>query len=214
MNPEGWSFAQEVSAVTALLILICGMFWIGAKRVRSMNTEVQLLTSLDMALMEIERALQARLYYLALVGTLMLIDICSALETEDGKTDKYVYMAWYEKHLSPSYGWLSAQDCYGLRCGMVHTGVMDHQVKNKPESHWTKVGFILPDAGGNQFRQFASNDFYFTGLAEFCRDVISRVKNWALTEKDNPKIKKNIQNLMRYHPNGIAPHIEGIGIFS
>jgi hypothetical protein len=82
------------------------------------------ITALDMALIDIRRALDAQMYYLALIGTLSLIDICSALETPDGKTDKHRFMAWYDKHLGPHYSWLSGQDCYGIRSGMLHQGVL------------------------------------------------------------------------------------------
>ena len=79
--------------------LICGICWTGA-RGESVNNagesgQIQLppMTSLHMAWTEIEMALQARLYYLALISTLSLIDICSALESENGETDKHKFMA-------------------------------------------------------------------------------------------------------------------------
>jgi len=171
------------------------------------------ITSLDMAVIDIEKALQTQMYYIALVCTLSLIDICSALESKDGTTDKYAYMNWYKTHLGPHYTWLSDQDCYGLRCGMLHQGILDPAVRNMPQSRWARIGFILTP-GGSQLRQLASSDHYFTGLAEFCRDVVARVKDWANSKKGDPVVKKNGQRLMRLHPQGIPPHITGIPILS
>lgn len=171
-------------------------------------------TSLDLALGEIEHALNVRLYYLALISTLSLIDICAALESENGRSDKHAYIAWYDRHLSAQYSWLTGQDCYGIRCGMLHQGVMDQSVRNMPRSRWDRIGFLLPDGNGNEFRQLAANNYYFTGLSEFCRDVSARVRTWSEAEKDNPVVKKNAANLMRFHPRGIKPYIDGIAVFS
>src|ERR1700722_15181592 len=216
---DGLLFALELSAATLLPMLIYGMYWIGARKDRkgkqSMSNPVPVtpVTSLDMALIEIERALQAHLYYLALISTLSLIDMCAALEDEDGETNQTKFRAWYSKNLAEHYTWLSDQDCYGLRCGILHRGVMDHAVRKKPKSTWNRIAFSLPDANGNTVRQMAMEDFYCTGLAEFCQDVTARVRAWADNAKHNPIVRKNAENLMRYHPNGIAPYFVGMQIF-
>jgi hypothetical protein len=144
---------------------------------------------------------------LALISTLSLIDICSALESENGEADKHKYMAWYEKHLGPHYTWLSSQDCYGLRCGLIHQGVMSHGVKNSkgnplPPSRWRRIGFLLTDGIGGETREIAADDVYLTGLSEFCRDVLKRVTEWSVQARQNPVVHKNADKLLHLYPTG------------
>lgn len=177
------------------------------------------ITSLHMAWTEIEKALQARLYYLALISTLSLIDICSALESENGETDKHKFMAWYENHLGPHYEWLSSQDCYGLRCGLIHQGVMRHDVKNSkgiplPPSRWKRIGFLLADGTGVEMREISTGDVYLTGLSEFCRDVLKRVTEWAVSARQTAIAQKNAEKLLHLYPTGrgICANVFEVGI--
>src|ERR1700733_12123831 len=112
------------------------------------------ITSLHMAVTEIELALKNQLYYLALIGTLSLIDLCAALESEKAKIDKHDYIKWYDTYLGPHYPWLTGIDCYGLRCGVIHKGGMDHKVtthKGAPmPTEWRRIVFVLTDVVGMQ----------------------------------------------------------------
>ena len=47
---------------------------------------------MELILKEIERALDAKLYYLALQASLTLPDICGALQSNDGVAKKHKYM--------------------------------------------------------------------------------------------------------------------------
>jgi hypothetical protein len=169
-------------------------------------------TALVMAMQDIERALQAKLFYLALVATLTLPEICAALESSDGDGGRLKYEAWYDKHLAAYYPWLTSEDCYGLRCGIVHQGHARTHTK-KHQSKWNRVLFILPTPDASTFRNSAGSDAYITSVAEFCLDVVSRVRAWAIAEKDNPIVKKNAEKLMRFYPKGLKPYVFGVPLF-
>lgn len=53
---------------------------------------------MELILKEIERALDAKLYYLALQVSLTLPDICAALQSDDGRASKSKYIAWYDTY--------------------------------------------------------------------------------------------------------------------
>ena len=57
---------------------------------------------MELILKEIERALDAKLYYLALQASLTLPDICGALQSDDGVAKNYKYIAWYDKRTGRS----------------------------------------------------------------------------------------------------------------
>ena len=63
---------------------------------------------IESLLQEIEKAIKAELYYLALLLTLTLPDICTALEQPNGRTDgKRLYKKWYKANIHDLIGGLS-----------------------------------------------------------------------------------------------------------
>jgi hypothetical protein len=65
-------------------------------------------------LAEIEKALDAGLYYLAVMLAVAIPDICGALESKDGRSGPVQYKAWYDAHLANRIYDLTADDCYSL----------------------------------------------------------------------------------------------------
>jgi hypothetical protein len=62
-----------------------------------------------------------KLWYAGLVLTLMLPDVCAALESEDGRTTRERYKAWFNPWVGNKYpDILSADQMYYLRCGVAH----------------------------------------------------------------------------------------------
>jgi hypothetical protein len=50
-----------------------------------------------------------------------------------------------------------------------------------------------------------ADDTYITSLDDFCRDVVTRVRAWAESVKNDPLVQKNAANLMKFYPNGLPP---------
>src|ERR1043165_600714 len=123
-------------------------------------------TPIDNVLVEIERALSKRFYYLALVTALSLPDICAALESSDGRSVTKRYKAWYKLHLGArsSMEHLSEDDCFSLRCGVVHQGRF-----GLAGSQYSRVIFALPH-NNNIFVGCISEDAYFVSIVEFCHE--------------------------------------------
>jgi hypothetical protein len=87
----------------------------------------------DQILLDIERALIAKFYYLAIMMTLALPDICACLESPNGNTRGRgdAYKQWFRKHLSQKFRNLTDVDAYQLRCGVIHQGHFgDHPRRN------------------------------------------------------------------------------------
>ena len=66
---------------------------------------------MDEILNQIQEALNHKLYLIALQCCLTLPDICSALQSDNGKTDSKKYKKWY-KDFCKSSTYLDAKDCY------------------------------------------------------------------------------------------------------
>lgn len=83
---------------------------------------------LEHILGDIEKALAAEFHYLAIVVSLTVPDICAALERDPAQRRKIgeTYVAWCKTNLEPHYTHFTAEDCYRLRCGVIHEGKFGH----------------------------------------------------------------------------------------
>ena len=137
-----------------------------------------------------------------------LIDMCGALENETGTANRSTLEGWYRANLADRYTWLKPEDCYGLRCGLVHQGIAKTDAKGHA-SQWARIFFVLMP-NGNTFRNSAATDAYLTGLPEFCLDVCSQVKVWAASKQTDAIVQRNMKNLMKFYREGLSPYVVGV----
>lgn len=88
---------------------------------------------------EIKSALNSELYNCALALSLTIPDVCGKVEYPNEK-NKLRYINWFHKHAEKyftvlatklpeekivEYKWLTAEECYALRCSVLHAGDYD-----------------------------------------------------------------------------------------
>jgi hypothetical protein len=157
---------------------------------------------------EIERALQAQLYYLALIAALSVPEICAALESPTGDTagrSGQAYKNWYNANLAARLSWLKDVDCYSLRCGVVHQGRFGN-----PNMQYGRAIFVLP--GGNVFSNCVFNDAYVFSVVEFCRTIVDAARQWFSAHHNDANVQANLPRLVQYHASGIRPYIGGVAV--
>src|SRR5271165_6119178 len=76
---------------------------------------------------EIMACLRHERWYAGLVLTLMLPDVCAALESNNGMSSGERYKAWFDAWLQTKLHKLSADDLYSLRCGAAHEAKFKHK---------------------------------------------------------------------------------------
>lgn len=94
---------------------------------------------------EIEKALDAELYNCALALALTLPDVCGKVEFSGEKSFGERYKKWFSRYAFPYFAveatklpskkivkntWLSAEECWALRCAFLHAG--NYDVKHVP----------------------------------------------------------------------------------
>ena len=140
---------------------------------------------MDMILQEIERALNAGFYYLAVVMALTLPDICAALASPNGDTDPRKYKNWYTKNLAGRFQMVTADDIWSLRNGVLHQGRCGH-----PNMQFARIIFTLPEGQGNRLLGGAIlNDALSLDAVEFCHAVIQSVQTWFAANQNDPNVK-------------------------
>ena len=93
----------------------------------------------------LEQTRAARLAGLFLVGlgaALAIPDMCGAMESTDGIATKQRYVDWFDQNAAPRYGgFMLGEDCYMLRCSMLHRGTTQH-----PRGNFSR--FLFTEPGG------------------------------------------------------------------
>jgi len=158
---------------------------------------------------EIERAISYGLYYLAMMMTLSLPDICAALESDDGETSGSKYRAWYDTWVADGYSSLTADDCYRIRCGVVHQGRFGH-----PHMRYARVLFTVPNVKGTVFHENISNDALNLDVVIFCRDIMQCVSQWYAAKQNDPHVVANMPRLVQYREHGLAPYMVGMPLIT
>lgn len=165
---------------------------------------------------EIRRALQAGCYYVALVTTLSLPDVCAALESGDGETTSKKYQAWCLKWVKGLPA-LTTKDLYALRCGVMHQGRVGH-----PNMQYDRIIFGLPNAERIVMHNVGMKNFIAPGgdriltldTITFCNDIIAAAQQWYMAQRDSRNVQTHLPKLVQYRPQGLQPYMEGVPVIS
>lgn len=164
---------------------------------------------MESILQDIEKALAAGCYYVAVHMVLALPDICAALESPNGETSGRQYRSWYDGHLAPLYPMITATDCYSLRCGVLHQGRMGH-----PKMQYARIVFTIPTQGNIILHKNIIDDALNIDVVAFCGDFIAAVRAWANSKHNDMNVQNNTLKLVQYRPNGLAPYIIGVPVIT
>lgn len=153
---------------------------------------------------EIRKALEAELWTLALNGALVLPDICGALASPDGIARGVHYKAWFEEYMGADYPMLDPQDCWELRCGLLHQG-------RAATGNYDRILFTAPPMVMHNNRL---NNGLNIDIGIFCDDLVNAAERWYHVSRAIEPVKSNADLLMRWHPNGYSPYIEGYPVLT
>ena len=158
------------------------------------------------------KAIEHRLYYVALFATLAIPDMAAALESSDGRASKARYIAWYEKWVRPRLresrdreNPLTGEMCYGFRCGMLHQGRSAHDYL--PHE---RIVFIEPGHPNYSLHYCTvSGKILVIQLDAFVREVLDGCLLWLKDVEGSEPFETNYSSFARRHPDGLAPYIIG-----
>lgn len=160
---------------------------------------------LETTLREIESAIDAGLYYAALIVALTVPDICAALEDERAYSGREEYKNWYRENLAGRFPYMSDDAAYSLRCGVVHKGNLRLKMKGGESP---RVIFTLP--GGVTVHNMVIEKSQIGkvlqfDLVQFCEDVIEAARAWYVRKVDDPIVQANLPDLLQLRPRGFGP---------
>lgn len=139
-------------------------------------------------------------WYAALYIAITLPDICSAIEY--GQTTGPRYCAWFEKYLPQYQGFLSGEDCYALRCSLLHEGqanitsqrirqVLEHFIFLTEGAH---RGLIKNSDVGH-----GTESFLVLNTQKFCGEMVAAATNWLTDMEINQDAQGRLANTIKIH---------------
>jgi hypothetical protein len=184
----------------------------------------QVRPELAAILHEIERAIEAKLYYVAIAVALSVPDICACLECNPDEPiwasfDKYA--AWCDANIK--FQNLDGADLARLRGGVLHQGHFGH-----PKSKFNRVLFIGPESQikAHDVVMSVEDNVSFGGMSatelrlagkvllldavQFCQTIMDSARKWVISKNGDPFVERNLPNLVRYRPNGLPPFSVGV----
>ena len=141
---------------------------------------------------EVENARDARCFLAELVLALTIPSFCSryglSVDELHQQKESLRYPAWYDHYVYPDYQFLTGQECYAVRCALLHNGDVDlynqHIMRN--EFQVNKYRLMIPEYGDNfcirygDDSQLQEKPFCAAGLA------ISILDGYQKFKMDNP----------------------------
>lgn len=164
-------------------------------------------------LLQIESAVNAGAYHLALLGALAVPSICGALESADGKDTPARYEAWFDRYVAPAYAsgsgapMFTGKQCYSFRCSMLHEGKAIHTGLG-----YSRVLFVEPSAG--VFHRNVINGALNLDIRIFCGDIVKGANAWLANVQGRPPFQTNLDASFRRYPGGLTPYIKGPTVYS
>jgi hypothetical protein len=174
------------------------------KRISFVSDSNHLFVVMD----EIHRAMENKLYYVAISTVLTLPDICVSLISKDGRSDGVRYAKWCNENLKGHFTHITGQDLYSMRCGVIHNGRFG-DLKNSV----ARFIIVLPFRG-NFINSVVVNDAYIYNADAFVINFISCVKVWYLQNQFDRNVESNIDRLVQYRPYGLSPYIFGTTVLA
>lgn len=158
---------------------------------------------------DMDRAIEAKLYYPALLVALTIPDICVGLALERAKfVKKHDYERFVDRYTTPSNLGLDGASCYQLRGGLVHRA----DLRGHPYFEGTHVIFTVPEsASGFHALTFGVGEkrAAMFDLLLFCDAMKGAARAWYDDHKEDAQVIENLTNLIRWRPEGLAPFVGG-----
>lgn len=169
---------------------------------------------LESILNDINRAIDAKLYYPALLVALTIPEICVTLcwDKQMFVREKH-YVDFVNKYTKQDELGLDGLTCYRLRGGVVHRG----NAAGHPHFGRSHVIFTTPESGsalqGFSVESGEGTAAHFD-LRAFCDAMIKGATLWFNDHKAHPKVVENMPRLLSWRPFGVPPFVAGMPVIA
>jgi hypothetical protein len=153
---------------------------------------------------QIRLASDAGLYYLALLGALVLPDICGALASKEGTASATKYRDWLRNNVPEQAD--DVDDIYGLRCSLLHQG------RAMPHGGTFPIAFTFPSEANlpqlhNLSTEVGTDRVGWMSVPMFVEEVTRGAEAWLNQYGNTKRVQRNLEKFARLRPEGLPPHV-------
>jgi len=158
----------------------------------------------------IEKSVAIENWYAAVGLALAIPDICGWLDSGSMKSHER-YELWFDKYLRTAYKhpfqkdfvFLTAGDCYALRCSFLHQGIDDISEQKAKE---VLVRFAFTSTGPHLGH---INNVLVLKVSNFCEEMCNAARIWQTSVKNDAAVQRRIRELMtiRSGPFKVIPGV-------
>ena len=163
---------------------------------------------------DVDKAINAKLYYPALVVALTIPEICSALcEERKVHIKQLQYVTFVNKYATPFGLGLEGLACYRLRGGVIHRGnaaghafsEVSHVIFTVPESAVEVHGLSM---------QSGKNTAGVLSIIPFCAAMTQAAERWYEDYHADKTVIRNFPKLLSWRAEGVYPFIVGTPVIA
>lgn len=173
---------------------------------------LRLPSQLESILGDVQRCIDAGVFYPALAVALTLPEICLALTmTKDQFVKERHYAAFIDGYTSANKLGVDGLRCYRLRGGVIHRG----HAAGHPFFGATHVTFTIPGPGvsiHNGTHRTREKVAVMLDLVAFCSEMEAGVRKWYAEHASNPTVIANVPAILSLRPDGVHPFIGGVPV--
>lgn len=156
----------------------------------------------------IRKCLDTENWYGAIVISLTMPDICGRIAYPTMKPGRQRYETWFDDYLSGynqpvisgnRVAFMTASDCYALRCSILHIGTADVTEQNARD---TLNKFYFSTTGSHGIR---IDDKLVLNVTRFCEEVAQATEKWSKDIEGNASAQEAIQELLTIHSQPFHP---------
>ncbi|MPS42795.1 MAG: hypothetical protein E2597_01335 [Stenotrophomonas sp.] len=154
-------------------------------------------------LQSIEAAIEQSNWNAAISLSLMLPDICPSMQGI--RRGRKRYMDWFNTYaaddFSSSFGgaFLSCEDCYALRCSILHSGTDDIS-DNSVEATLSKVTFTTL-----QMHNIRFNDQLILDPRKFSMSMVNGARKWLSDVAQDSAVQKRLRMMVSVKNDAFSP---------
>lgn len=152
----------------------------------------------------IVKSIETENWYAAISMALIIPDICGWLEAPNMTSQKR-YEKWFNEYLldtyksdfhGPDFTFLSGNDCYALRCALLHEGT-DDVLRQRAREVVTRFRFSTTGSHRCMFEKVL-----LLNVQAFSSEICIATKKWINNVQSDQAIQKRIQELLEVQTEG------------
>ena len=165
-------------------------------------------------------------FYAALSLALMMPDICASIEDPGPGKSRNCYVRWCKKWVEPKFSrslpvvgemlFLSAEDCYQLRCSLIHSGTADVEESKRDTLHTCE---FFDDTAASHLNRVSETiiggvkqpNWLQLKASKFSETMFEAADEWDASVASDAVIQAEKEKLLIIHSRGVILHGVKIG---